>query len=55
MEVGGFQVVMAANLMGSIRTRPCSMIIPRYSMVGVLKEHLEILRDKPCSLRCCRT
>ena len=51
MEVGGFHVEMAESLTGSIRTCPCPMIILRYSMVGVLKEHLVILKDKPCSRR----
>ena len=54
-DEGGCQSLMADSLVGSMHTRPCPIIMLRYSMVGVSKEHLEILRESPCSQRRERT
>ena len=48
-DEGGCQSLMADSLVGSMHTRPCPIIMPRYSMMGVSKEHLEILRESLCS------
>ena len=48
-DMGGFQEDITESLVGSIRTCPWPMMRPRYSIVGVLNEHLVIFRDKPCS------
>ena len=51
MEEGECQSQMAESFVRSIWMKPCPIIIPKYSMVGVSKEHLEILKDKLCSHR----
>ena len=48
-EAGGFQSRIAVNLTGSIAICPCPMIMPRNSILGVSKRHLESFKERPCS------
>ena len=50
-SLGGFQFLMASNLVGSILMAPGEMRRPRYSTSSVLKEHLESLRARHCLRR----
>ena len=54
-SLGGFQFLMASNLVGSILMDSAETRRPRYSTSLASKEHFESLRASRCSQRRCRT